>query len=814
MASGPKQIVLASLPANEKERFYDFLVTNNVDFVPRGEGYVATVRVVDANKSPGGGGGTGASGARTRTPLRSARSHSANSARATRQLVARGMQPVRPKSTPKQAERGYNGATVGSASHRANLISMDVQKPRVVGATDEDSGDEIEHRTTSLIDLKNNFARFATLLNVEPRIKPMPRLQLLRLLDEMYEARFTFQLAYERACESSETEPKPLSAFPMFVLDHIAKHYGLRKITMKTAWSLVASVDLLRSDHVSIELFAKFLNESFDHTTDLVFYLNARHAVEAVVSQKREALKSQRRNEFHGTRLNAKSCIAVVLTLTKDESYKELRRVILEKLDEAKWQLDGGGENGTLSLDADRLLSICTECYSTMRQDQGMAAEEAHEEDHKSVDHDTDDDAQPEQSGSKAAPIESTIKEMDPEVQMRVHRTADKLLQELDAAGRQATKNEVYDWTVRTAMRSQESTQARGPPEPKPSQFDVSITEMNQVVSRINKEKKPQLLKTRTQLVDSGASPIEMERDRLLSLEADEFEGQLESNVRQLLIATTEELARTVAAELKSADEAILRNALVKEFAPVADAMMEALVNDNFVRWLGEVKQDLPGTDKQRSHFENLHGDFRSGLAGIINANTVYEICKAVTSTSELQELVSARAKVIAADQAQNAMAVVETDHEEVGDMYGDKDEAIPTPAATASTAAEASTAATTNKTAATAPLSGDKDAATPTPAATASTAAAASTAATSSTAATTNKTAATATVSGDKDEATPTPAATASTAAAASTAATNKAAATATTTATSATVSSKTGNASPVEEAGAEHSDDEGNLF
>merc|ERR1712187_791331 len=117
------------------------------------------------------------------------------------------------------------------------------------------------------------------------------------------------------------------------------------------------------------------------------------------------------------------------------------------------------------------------------------------------------------------------------------------------------------------------------------------------------------------------------------------------ANVRSLLIAATEELVVMALKNVKlSGDEDLLKT-LLDEFTPVADAMMEALVNDKPDDWMGQLKIEPPGTDKQLSHFEGLQIDFRNALGGTISPEVVYGICKAVTTTPELRNMMKNRAK-------------------------------------------------------------------------------------------------------------------------------------------------------------------------
>merc|ERR1719235_1922914 len=75
----------------------------------------------------------------------------------------------------------------------------------------------------------------------------------------------------------------------------------------------------------------------------------------------------------------------------------------------------------------------------------------------------------------------------------------------------------------------------------------------------------------------------------VLELSPDEFENNLEGNVRQLLLnAVSEVVAAAISSLTDNPDErnsAMVRSAVITEFAPVADILVETLVSKDFKRW-------------------------------------------------------------------------------------------------------------------------------------------------------------------------------------------------------------------------------------
>merc|ERR1712151_839671 len=189
-----------------------------------------------------------------------------------------------------------------------------------------------------------------------------------------------------------------------------------------------------------------------------------------------------------------------------------------------------------MGLDADRLLWIATEAYSTMRQeqeekvqaeeDQGSNYPRQEEIPQLGADEDDNEPNSGDHNISAQEAQENAIKDMDPEVQMKVHRTADKILKQLGNLGSTPSKNEIYDWTIKTAIRSQERIDAFSKvgsvyKKMKP-QFDVSMREMSKAVSEIGRTPtaKPKMqVKVETEKSETNLSQHGSERERLLALQ-------------------------------------------------------------------------------------------------------------------------------------------------------------------------------------------------------------------------------------------------------------------------------------------------------
>ena len=60
--------------------------------------------------------------------------------------------------------------------------------------------------------------------------------------------------------------------FPVFVVDHLSKKYGLRQLVEQNCWELLLNSAVYRKDALAIEIFVRFLQEKYD-PDDLLFFL-------------------------------------------------------------------------------------------------------------------------------------------------------------------------------------------------------------------------------------------------------------------------------------------------------------------------------------------------------------------------------------------------------------------------------------------------------------------------------------------------------------------------------------------------------------
>jgi hypothetical protein len=678
MAAGPKKIVLADLRAADKEHFFEFLVQNGVDFAGKGGNYIATVSVA---KPVAGmreellkqGSGVPLTTVPT-TPRDGPRSEKA-------QILRRGLDSATPllkrlgvigslipltegsRANPGGSKPG-SAAPVGKTAQKQNaktarqsmLSRLSTKEPKPRAKVDGGPSTTTE-RSLDVDDATRNFCRFSSLiLDDAPveRVKPMRPLQLLRLIEDVYEARYAQQLTYERACAAAVSidDVKPLPRFPDFVLDCLGKQFGLRKIVKQNCWGLMASVMMLASAYDAVSLFGQFLDESLDPALDLVFFLTTRHAIAATAP----TVSLKGKESFADAHIDAKQCISVVRSVTKDESYAELRKIILEQIDAAVTESlgDGISDVSDTGIKTSLILSVATEAYHTMRVEAevwGLGSEEleetegsvrgsisSHAEDYfesfrgSIVSHVEENHAD---EAVSSFDMDVAIKDLRPDEQDKLRKTALKLIDNLQECGQKIELQDAVDFAIKTAVLDSQ-------PPPRIPEYSMRLEDVHEAATYIHK-----------------ASAIASERERVLALYPNEFEEDLEANVRQLLLAVTEELAAEAVAKAfahgdrSAAEEAAVQQSLLEEFALTADRLMEALVNGDYDSWHGLLGISTAVTDRRnpgelqcRRHFNQLHGEFKEVVRGTVDAHAVDGICKSVVNTPEFRGLLMQKAMV------------------------------------------------------------------------------------------------------------------------------------------------------------------------
>jgi hypothetical protein len=145
------------------------------------------------------------------------------------------------------------------------------------------------------------YPRFVTLIaDTGDVVKPKTRILswMMKIIEDAYDARF----AQEKADADEEEHEKKkgdkgdraekkkqkkdesihMKVFPIFMVRRLTLTMGLKRVVDQTCWDLLYNLDRFRKDYLEVEIFARFLQEFYDHQ-DLLFYLYVRSVISNVL---------------------------------------------------------------------------------------------------------------------------------------------------------------------------------------------------------------------------------------------------------------------------------------------------------------------------------------------------------------------------------------------------------------------------------------------------------------------------------------------------------------------------------------------------
>jgi len=113
----------------------------------------------------------------------------------------------------------------------------------------------------------------------------------------------------------------------------------------------------------------------------------------------------------------------------------------------------------------------------------------------------------------------------------------------------------------------------------------------------------------------------------------------LEQATAQFVGAIARDVLASAGADI---EEELLSQPLTEQLAPVADSLLEALVNDDYGAWLEILGVDASqddGNGSRQLHFEDLRREFSEAIASELTEDVLMQICGLVLSAEELQAL-------------------------------------------------------------------------------------------------------------------------------------------------------------------------------
>jgi hypothetical protein len=223
-----RAIVMSEVHTRDKEKYYNLLLDNHARFFKEGDNYVANVRI-----------------------------------------LAPGVAKVDPEKSKTQY---VTKALQLPYEERLEAINTQGELSLVVSGAEQFD--------------YSPYPRFVTLIaDNGDTATPKHRILswVMKIIEDIYDTRWEACHSQTKGEETSTAEDKNsnklhMKCFPVYVIRRISLRMGLKRVVDQTCWDLLLNIDKYRKDYLEIELFARFLQEFYDHDV-LLFYLYVRSMV-------------------------------------------------------------------------------------------------------------------------------------------------------------------------------------------------------------------------------------------------------------------------------------------------------------------------------------------------------------------------------------------------------------------------------------------------------------------------------------------------------------------------------------------------------
>ena len=162
-------------------------------------------------------------------------------------------------------------------------------KPVLVGRTFA-SGQQVRRPAPDSFDLGRYLRLCGMIPNVNTlRAKEKPVRWLMRVIEDVYDERFSYESQLQSAhqeeflseCKGSSYKPANSGVFrtsnpvPIqdFIYDFFMKRYGLQSLAEQTLWNVMCNVELYRKEYLEVEIFGRFLDDTYDASLLSIFIL-------------------------------------------------------------------------------------------------------------------------------------------------------------------------------------------------------------------------------------------------------------------------------------------------------------------------------------------------------------------------------------------------------------------------------------------------------------------------------------------------------------------------------------------------------------
>jgi hypothetical protein len=364
-----KTIIFSELPQQDKIKYFNFLLENDINFSRDETGnYVALVKVLNPAFYSGAEGTPNPN----TSPVKKTQSNVDESKKEDEKDGIKIISDKKKgqnasKSMPKNvANKSKQGNYKGYSNYNEdNSIKNKKKNPHK--SNEHFEKDKKVMQKKNFLDLfEGRYQKFIEIVNplVGIRGKRMNLNELRYCIEEIYSIRFINDTNNIKE-NNGEGESFP---FPNFVLEFMYNKYIKKPAVDQHSLDLILSIDFFKNKDTIISIFSKFLNEELD-PDDLEFYLYVRSCIEKELNTM--FIEIARQQTKKGTGLNEeekeKSCLTIksCLNLANNiygEDQEELLNNFMNKIEEILTEQKNNGVKKNL-IEADKILFITLNDY-------------------------------------------------------------------------------------------------------------------------------------------------------------------------------------------------------------------------------------------------------------------------------------------------------------------------------------------------------------------------------------------------------------------------------------------------------------------
>ena len=346
-----KTIIFSELPQQDKIKYFNFLLENDINFSRDESGnYVALVKVLN----PAFYGGGQSTSNKTTIDKQKKTTTKINTTESKKELPEKKSEKTI-KSIPKANSINSNNINNNNIQYKeeGNYI-RNKKRPEQF-----EKEKKPLPRKSFLDTFEGRYKKFIELVNplVGIRGKRMNINELKYCIEEIYSIRFIN--------DSNKDNDEQYFPFPNFVLEFLNNKYIKKPAVDQHSLDLILSIDFFREKDSIVDIFSKFLNEELDND-DLEFYLYVRFCIEKELNKTLIELTRQKKGkisdeEKETNSLSIKSCLNLANNIYGDEQ-EELLNSFMNKIEEILTEQKNNGVKKNL-IPIEQILTITLSDY-------------------------------------------------------------------------------------------------------------------------------------------------------------------------------------------------------------------------------------------------------------------------------------------------------------------------------------------------------------------------------------------------------------------------------------------------------------------